>query len=75
MGRRTTLYKRRRLHAEITQHAVWLYYSFNLSRRDIEDLLARDRGGPRNIVTDKLGRHLLAAHQYRTTPTSDGAAG
>ena len=25
---------------EIIQHAVWLYYRFNLSHRDIEDLLA-----------------------------------
>ena len=33
-------YKRHRFPAEIIQHAVWLYYRFNLSHRDIEDLLA-----------------------------------
>jgi len=36
-----TSYKRHRFPAEIIQHAVWLYYRFNLSHRDIEDLLAR----------------------------------
>jgi transposase-like protein len=33
----------RRFPPEIIQHAVWLYYRFNLSSRDIEDLLA-ERG-------------------------------
>ena len=37
------LYKRHRFPAEIIQHAVWLYYRFNLNHRDIEDLLA-ERG-------------------------------
>ena len=36
-------YKRHRFPSEIIQHAVWLYYRFNLSYRDIEDLLA-ERG-------------------------------
>jgi len=36
-------YKRYRFPREIIQHAVWLYYRFNLSHRDIEDLLA-ERG-------------------------------
>ncbi len=36
-------YKRYRFPAEIIQYAVWLYYRFNLSHRDIEDLLA-ERG-------------------------------
>jgi putative transposase len=36
-------YKRHRFPPEIIQHAVWLYYRFNLSSRDIEDLLA-ERG-------------------------------
>ncbi|MEZ5489139.1 MAG: IS6 family transposase [Gammaproteobacteria bacterium] len=35
------LYKRHRFPPEIIQHAVWLYYRFNLSHRDIEDLLAK----------------------------------
>jgi len=36
----TSLYKRHRFPCEIIQYAVWLYYRFNVSHRDIEDLLA-----------------------------------
>ena len=36
-------YKRHRFPAEIIQYTVWLYHRFNLSHRDIEDLLA-ERG-------------------------------
>jgi len=43
MNRPTTLYKRHRFPPEIIQYAVWLYHRFNLSHRDIEDLLA-ERG-------------------------------
>jgi len=43
MKRPTTLYKRHRFPPEIIQYAVWLYHRFNLSHRDIEDLLA-ERG-------------------------------
>jgi len=39
----TTPYKRHRFPPEVIQYAVWLYYRFNLSHRDIEDLLA-ERG-------------------------------
>ena len=45
MSRTKTLYKRHRFPPEIIQYAVWLYHRFNLSQRDIEDLLAE-----RNIV-------------------------
>ncbi len=34
------IYKRYRFPPSIIQHAVWLYYRFNLSTRDVEDLLA-----------------------------------
>jgi putative transposase len=37
------MYKRHRFPPEVIQYAVWLYYRFNLSHRDIEDLLA-ERG-------------------------------
>ena len=43
MSRPKSLYKRHRFPSEIIQYAVWLYYRFNLSFRDIEDLLA-ERG-------------------------------
>ena len=36
-----SLYKHHRFPPEIIQHVVWLYYRFNLSGRDIEDLLAK----------------------------------
>jgi putative transposase len=39
----SNIYKRYRFPSDIIQYAVWLYYRFNLSHRDIEDLLA-DRG-------------------------------
>jgi putative transposase len=34
------IYKRHRFPPSIIQHAVWRYYWFNLSIRDVEDLLA-----------------------------------
>ena len=37
------MYKRHRFPPEIIHYAVWLYYRFNLSHRDVEDLLA-ERG-------------------------------
>ncbi len=40
---RPAMYRRHRFPPAIIQHAVWLYYRFNLSHRDIEDLLA-ERG-------------------------------
>ena len=36
-------YKRYRFPPDIISYAVWLYYRFNLSHRDVEDLLA-ERG-------------------------------
>ncbi|MEH6583472.1 MAG: DDE-type integrase/transposase/recombinase [Halioglobus sp.] len=62
-------YKRHRFPPDIISYAVWLYYRFNLSHRDIEDLLAqryfkrliRSHGGePRKIVTDKLRSYGVA---------------
>ena len=43
MNKSTSLYKRHRFPPEIIQYAVWLYHRFNMSHRDIEDLLA-ERG-------------------------------
>jgi putative transposase len=37
------LYRRHRFPAQIISHAVWLYVRFNLSQRDVEELLA-ERG-------------------------------
>ncbi len=41
--KKSNFYKRYRFPSEIIQYTVWLYYRFNLSHRDIEDLLA-ERG-------------------------------
>jgi putative transposase len=41
MKSRESLYRRHRFPPEIIQYAVRLYHRFNLSHRDIEDLLAR----------------------------------
>lgn len=41
MNRNFSLHKRHRFPAEIIQYAVWLYFRFSLSHRDIEDLLAQ----------------------------------
>jgi putative transposase len=43
MSGSASLYKRHRFPPEIVHYAVWLYHRFNLSHRDIEDLLA-ERG-------------------------------
>jgi putative transposase len=42
-------FRRHRFPAEIIAHAVWLYYRFPLSFRDVEDLLAE------RLVSDRLG--------------------
>jgi putative transposase len=36
-------YSRHRFPGSIIQHAVWLYFRFPLSYRDVEDLLAERR--------------------------------
>jgi putative transposase len=46
-------YPRRRLPAEIINHAVWLYHVFSLSLRDVELILA-ERG---IVVTHASIRH------------------
>ncbi len=43
MKTRTATYKRYRYSAEVIGHAVWLYFRFSLSFRDVEELLA-ERG-------------------------------
>jgi len=40
---KSRMYKQYRYPVEIIQYSVWLYFRFNLSQRDIEDLLA-ERG-------------------------------
>jgi putative transposase len=52
--------KRHRFPPDIISYAVWLYYRFNLSHRDIEDLLA-ERGitVSREAIRLRYPKHLL----------------
>ena len=38
---RPVFYKRHRFPADVIRHAVWLYFRFTLSFRDVEELLAQ----------------------------------
>lgn len=40
MKSRSSLYTRDRFPPEIIQYVVWLYHRFNLSSRDVENLMA-----------------------------------
>jgi putative transposase len=55
-------YKRHRFPPDITSYAVWLYYRFNLSHRDIEDLLA-ERGV---VVSREAIRLWYPKHSLRS---------
>jgi transposase-like protein len=49
-------YKRHRFPPDIISYAVWLYYRFNLSYRDIEDLVA-ERGIIVSYETIRLSQY------------------
>ena len=59
-----SLYKRHRFHFDIVQYAAWLYYRFNVSHRDIEDLLA-GRGIEVNYESIRLGCNKFGSHCAR----------
>src|SRR5919202_1490328 len=59
------LYRRHRYPAEIISHAVWLYFHFNLSHRDVEELLAE-----RGIQVSYEAIRLCAASSAGPTPSS-----
>jgi len=40
---KTSVYSRHRFHSDVIRRAVWLYFRFNLSFRDVEDMMA-ERG-------------------------------
>jgi hypothetical protein len=46
----TASYHRHRFPAEVIQHAVWLYFRFPLSFRDVEDLLAQRTPSTSNVI-------------------------
>jgi transposase-like protein len=49
------LYRGYRFPPEIIAHAVWLYFRFHLSFRDVQDLLAE--------------RGIIVSHESRTGPS------
>jgi len=55
-------YKRHRFPPDIISYAVWVYYRFNLSYRDVEDLLA-ERG-----VT---GMHISNMEKGKSLPSPE----
>ena len=64
MNKSTSLYKRHRFPSEIIQYAVWLYYRFNMSHRDIEDLLA-ERGIEVSYESIRLWCNKFGPHYAR----------
>ncbi len=63
-------YKRHRFPPEIISYAVWLYFRFNLSHRDIEDLLAQ-RGILVSYESIKFGRIYARRLKRRHTGYGD----
>jgi len=68
----TLSYKRHRFHPDIIRRAIWMYFKFNLSFRDIEDLMA-ERGVDVSYETirrwvEKFG--LLYAKRIRNKRSS-----
>jgi putative transposase len=49
-------YKRHRFPPEIISYAVWLYYRFNLGRRDIEDIVT-ERGSSLSYTASTKPSH------------------
>ncbi len=64
MNTSNSLYKRHRFPSDIIQYAVWLYYRFNVSHRDIEDLLA-ERGIEVSYESIRLWCNKFGPHYAR----------
>ena len=69
-----TSYKRHRFPATVIQHAVWLYFRFTLSLRDVEEMLAQ-RGIDVSYETIrawavKFGPEIAASLRRRKQPAS-----
>ena len=65
-----SLYKGFRFPEEIISHAVWLYYRFLLSLRDVQDLLLE-----RGIVVSHETIRAWCERSDPTTPAGCAAAG
>jgi putative transposase len=64
MNTSISLYKRHRFPSEIIQYAVWLYYRFNVSHQDIENLLA-ERGIEVSYESIRLWCNKFRVHYAR----------
>ena len=64
MRETTSSYSGHRFLAEVISHAVWLYYRFSLSFRDVEDLLA-ERGVQVSYETIRRWSQRLGAEHAR----------
>ena len=67
MNKHSSQYKRHRFPPEIIQHVVWLYHRFNLSTRDIEDLMAE-----RGIAVSYESIRLWCINSALSTPGDFG---
>src|SRR5262245_37819604 len=72
---RDPLYRGHRFPGEIISHAVWLYYRFALSHRDVEELLA-ERGVQVSYEAIRLwcwkfGATIAAGLRYRRRRSAD----
>lgn len=61
-------YKRHRFPPDIISYTVWLYYRFNLSHRDIEDLLAE-----RGVVVSREAIHSTEQYENNRAEQSHEA--
>ena len=74
MNAMTPSYRGYRFPSEIISHAVWLYYRFCLSFRDVEDLLA-ERGVIVSYETIRQWSRRLGAEYARKLKRREGRLG
>ena len=67
MKESTNPYKRHRFPPAIIQYALWLYHRFNLSHRDIEDVLAERRSKRGESITISVGHTARSETRRRTS--------
>ena len=63
-------FKRHRFPADVIRHAVWLYFRFSLSFRDVEELLAQ-RGIDVSYETPVLDDQVWTADREAAEAPSD----
>ena len=71
---KTSIYSRHRFHPDIIQRAVWMYFRFNLSFRDVEELMI-ERGVDVSYETirrwvDKFGSRYAKRIKSQSEPPS-----